>query len=95
MAKLRDEGRINITHPVIVCLKHKLTFHCARVAGCHARSHRMDYYEARRQYLFIEIGQCNVPSCDKKRLMRSTDAEIKLAYKILKRKKITEKLRSE
>lgn len=69
-----------MSHPIFVCLKHKLTFHTAGVAGRHAVSHGARYDGCLDEGVFVKIGECFNPLCGKDRLLPATDGELQQAH---------------
>ena len=80
-----------MTHPIYVCLEHKVTMHTCRNVGIHSRSkHNMDYIDAEERGIVVKIGDCNPQDtvygrCPSPKDRPATDFELKEAERRAKR----------
>lgn len=82
-----------MAHDIFVCLEHKVTFHSASVAGRHASAPHKGgsgpYWVLLERGIFVDIGECRERSywggCQKRRVLPSTDEELKRAKEVKKK----------
>lgn len=86
-----------MTHPIYVCIPHKLTMHTARNLGIHCKhKHGMDSIQAERQGIVIHIGECDPQTiwlrrCPSPHNKPATERELKEAERRLANRNITER----
>lgn len=82
-----------MVHPIYVCVECKITMHTCRNVGIHSKVHHgMDYIEAERKGIVVNIGECAPETtyygrCPSPKDRPATAIELKLAAQILESRK--------